>query len=134
MKIKLFSQPLRTIFADLPVKACYLYGSQTGDFTHIKSDFDLAVFVNDKNRINYRQLLAKIGASFLYTEKLHLILVDPTSSSPLLLFQIIKKGQLLYERQSGDHIRLESFIMRLYFDDQYRNSLYYQKLKDSYAG
>lgn len=133
MKIKLFLQPLKTIFADLPVRACYLYGSQTEEHANMKSDFDLAVIVGDKDKIDYRNLLSKAGASFFNAEKLHLTVVNLTSSSPLLLFQIIKKGRLLYEKQQSEHIRLESLIMRLYFDDQYRNAVYYQKLKDHYV-
>lgn len=133
MKIKLFSQPLTNIFEDLPVRACYLYGSQAGEINNKKSDYDLAVFVEDKNKINYRNLLSKIGLIFFNPEKLHLTIVDLNSSSPFFLYQIVKNGKLLYEKQSRDHVLLESFIMRLYFDDQYRNAIYYQKLKDTYA-
>ena len=133
MKIKLFSQPLIDVFENLPVKACYLYGSQMGKSTNEKSDYDIAVFVDDKSKINYKNLLSKVGPIFFNPEKLHLTIVDLNSSSPFFLYQIIKKGQLLYERQSGDRILFESFIMRLYFDDQYRNAIYYQKLKDTYA-
>lgn len=133
MKIKLFSQPLTNIFEDLPIKACYLYGSQTEEQVNEESDYDLAVFVEDKEKLNYRNLLSKINTNFFNPEKLHLTVVDLNFSSPFFLYQIIKKGQLLYEKQSGDHIRIESFIMRLYFDDQYRNAIYYQKLKDTYA-
>lgn len=133
MKIKLFSQPLIDVFKDLPVKACYLYGSQTGVNKNEESDYDIAVFVDDKSRIDYRKLLSKIGTNFLSVEKLHLTIVDLNSSSPFFLYQIIKNGKLLYEKRSRSHVLLESFVMRLYFDDQYRNSIYYQRLKDSYA-
>jgi len=133
MKIKLFSQPLINIFSSLPVRACYLYGSQTGKNKNEESDYDVAVFVDDKSKFDYREFLTKIGANFFDIEKLHLTLVDLNSSSPFFLYQIIKNGRLLYEKQPKDHVLLESFIMRLYFDDQYRNSIYYQKLKDSYA-
>lgn len=133
MKIKLFSQPLTNVFKDLPIKACYLYGSQTGEYVTKESDYDLAVFFEDKSKIDYRNLLLKISNHFVNPEKLHLIIVDLDSSSPFFLYQIIKKGKLIYEKQSGNHILLESFIMRLYFDDQYRNAMYYQKLKDIYV-
>jgi len=133
MKIKLFSQPLISIFKGLPVRACYLYGSQTGENANKESDYDLAVFVDDKKKINYRNLLSKIGLIFFNPEKLHLTIVDLNSSSPFFLYQIIKNGKLLYEKHSKDRILFESFIMRLYFDDQYRNAIYYQKLKDTYA-
>lgn len=133
MKVKLFTKPLTDIFKNLPVKACYLYGSQAKNQERGESDYDLAVFVEDKNKINYRGLLSIINANFSSPEKLHLTLVDLNSSSPLLLYQIIKNGQLLFEKQYGNHVELESYIMRLFFDDQYRNQVYYQKLKNSYA-
>jgi len=134
MKVKLFSKPLTDIFSNLPVRACYLYGSQAKNQKREDSDYDLAVFVSNKKLIDYRILLSKINSSFLDTDKLHLTVVDLNSSSPFLLYQIIKGGQLLFEKKSGDHVELESYIMRLFFDDQYRNAIYYQRLKNSYAG
>lgn len=133
MKVKLFFKPLTDVFSNLPVKACYLFGSQAKNQERKESDYDLAVFVEDRNVINYRDLLATINDNFSNPEKLHITLVDLNSSSPLLLYQIIKNGQLLFEKQYGNHIGLESYIMRLFFDDQYRNQVYYQKLKNSYA-
>ena len=133
MKIKLFSQPLINIFSSLPVISCYLYGSQTGKNANEESDYDIAVFVDDKSKADYRDFLSKIGTNFFNIEKLHLTIVDLNSSSPFFLYKIIKNGKLLYEKRLRDHVILESFVMRLYFDDQYRNSIYYKKLKDSYV-
>lgn len=121
------------IFNNLPVRAIYLYGSYAEKKTNEKSDIDIALIVEDKNNINIRDILRKINRSFKYPEKLHLTIVDLNSSSPLLLYQIIKKGQLIYEKQLNDHIFLESYIMRHYFDDQYRQEIYYQRLKKNYA-
>ncbi|MBI5122661.1 nucleotidyltransferase domain-containing protein [Candidatus Roizmanbacteria bacterium] len=133
MKAKLFTKPLSNIFKNLPVRACYLYGSRAKNKERTDSDYDLAVFVEDKNKINYRDMLSIINANFSNPDKLHLTLVDLNSSSPLLLYQIIKNGQLLFEKQYGSHVNMESYVMRLFFDDQYRNKVYYQKLKKSYA-
>lgn len=133
MRVKLFSKPLTDVFSNLPVRACYLYGSQAKNQGTVESDYDLAIFVEDKSKMNYRSLLSTINANFSNPEKLHLTLVDLNSSSPLLLYQIIKNGQLLFENHYGNHVELESYIMRLFFDDQYRNQVYYQKLKNSYA-
>ena len=133
MKVKLFSKPLTDIFSNLPVRACYLYGSQAKNQEREDSDYDLAVFVENKNKVNYRDFLSILNANFFNPEKLHLILVDLNSSSPLLLYQIVKNGQLFFENHRGGHVELESYIMRLFFDDQYRNQIYYQKLKKSYA-
>lgn len=129
---QLFSDTKKT-FSDLPVKACYLYGSYAEKTANEQSDYDLAVFAEDKSNINVRDLLKKINMGFKYPEKLHLSLVNLNSSSPLYLYQIIKKGQLVYEKSLNEHVSLESYIMRLYFDDQQRQEIYYQRLKDSYV-
>lgn len=133
MKIRLFLKPVEDVFKNLPVKACYLYGSQTGKYTDEKSDYDLAVFVEDKNKLSYRDLLSKIGANFINQEKLHLTVVDLTHTSPILLFQIISKGRLIYEAIPEKQIKLEADIMKIYFDDKHRQQVYYQQLKKQYV-
>jgi len=134
MTLDLFLKPISKIFNPLPILTVYLYGSQitTGN-KNKESDYDLAIFVENKNQVDYRNFLSKILENFKYPEKLHLTFVDLTQSSPLHLYQIIKNGQLIYEKNPGIHIQIESLILRLYFDDQYRNSIYYQKLKNKYA-
>jgi len=134
MTLDLFLKPPLKIFNPLPILAVYLYGSQiNGNNKNKESDYDLAVFIENKNQINYRQLLSKIIKDFKHPEKLHLNFVDLIQSSPLYLYQIIKKGRLIYEKNPGLHIQIESLILRLYFDDQYRNAIYYQKLKNKYT-
>jgi len=129
----IFLKPPSKIFKPLPILVVYLYGSQIIGTKNKESDYDLAILVKNKNEIQYRNLLSKLIAIFKYPEKLHLNIVDLNQTSPLLLYQIIKKGQLIYEKKPGIHISIESLILRLYFDDQYRNAIYYQKLKNKYA-
>ena len=133
MTLDLFLKPTSKIFHSLPILAVYLYGSQITGNKNKDSDYDLAIFVENKNQVNYRDFLSKIIEDFRYPEKLHLNFVDLTQSSPLHLYQIIKNGRLIYERNPGLHIQIESLILQLYFDDQYRNAIYYQKLKNKYA-
>lgn len=59
--------------------------------------------------------------------------VDLENTSPIFLYQIIKNSSLIYEYKNNYRTSLESMIMRLYFDDQYRNNVYFNFLKQKYA-
>ncbi len=133
MYINPFYLDTKEIFKNLPVDACYLYGSHAQNNENKESDYDIAVFVKDRKKINLREFLKKIITFFKYPEKLHLKIIDLKTTSSLLLYQIIKKGKLIYEKESNYHIKLESYIMRLYFDDQKRQEIYFQKLKKYYV-
>lgn len=129
----IITKKLALIFRRLDVMAVYLFGSQTVKDTTNKSDYDLAVFIKNINKISRRELLKEVISVFPYPDKLHLTIVDTTSSSPVLLYQIIKKGRPIYKKSANILMSLESLIMRLYFDDQFRSHIYYQSLKNRYA-
>lgn len=131
MKSTLFTKPLQSILAQYPVQSCYLFGSQAEGNATSESDYDIAVFVPDARAFDHTSLIKQVSAAFIAPEKLQLSIVDLTNTSPLFLMQIIK-GTLLFEHKKQFHIALESLIMRMYFDDQYRNDVYYQALKQKY--
>lgn len=126
------SSPL-TIFKKIGVYACYLFGSKNTKNFNAKSDYDLALFVRNKQIIDYRNVLKQIINIFKYPEKLHLSIVDLENTSSIFLYQIIKNSSLIYEYKNNYRTSLESMIMRLYFDDQYRNNVYFNFLKQKYA-
>ncbi|EKD27812.1 MAG: hypothetical protein ACD_79C00561G0002 [uncultured bacterium] len=129
----LFISPPSFVFKKIGVCACYLFGSKnTKDFNE-KSDYDLAIFVKSKQAIDYRSVLKQVLNIFKYPEKLHLSIVDLENTSPIFLYQVIKNSTLIYEYKNNYYVTLESMIMRLYFDDQYRNNIYFKFLKQKYA-
>lgn len=133
MDNKLFTKVPDSIFAQLSIRACYLFGSRvTGNITS-ESDYDIAVFVDNVKTVDYKMLSDQLTDIFVFPEKLQLSIVDSTNTSPVLLMQIIRKGKLLYEQTIGYHVSLEAFIMRQYFDDNFRINIYYEALKQKYA-
>lgn len=115
------------------VVALYLFGSKAKGTDNKESDYDIAVFVKNKSEINIRDLYKKISARFPDPEKLQLTFVDLFNSSPLLLYQIIKYGKLLYEKKKNLFVNLEAMIMRLYFDDEHRRDIYFNYFEKKYA-
>lgn len=128
----LFAVPVDKIFKKNKIEASYLFGSRSLNKENNESDYDIAFLVKDKTILNYRDFISQVGRAFFNPEKLHISLVDLTHTSPILLYQIIKNGTILYEKRKGDHILIESLIMRIYFDDQYRSSLYFNVLDQKY--
>lgn len=130
---KLFNQSVLSLFKKNNIKACYFFGSQNNNSLINKGDYDIALFINDRNKINNKELLKQFVNVFRYQDRLHLLVVDLKNSSPVFLYQIIKKGTLVYEEKKDSHIVLESKILHFYFDDQYRNNIYYNFLRQKYA-
>lgn len=129
---RLFVSSVEEIFKKNKIYASYLFGSQSVLRNDALSDYDIALFMEDKYAIDYRKILKEVLDKFIYQEKLHLSIVDLKNTAPLFLYQIIKSGTLLYEEKPSRHVGLEALILRLYFDDQHRNSLYFNALHQKY--
>lgn len=130
---RLFRKPVKEIVCHLPIEACYFFGSQQTDYVNDESDYDFALFVKNKKEANLQELIEKIVVDFHSSEKLHLSIVDLYNTSPTFLYQIIKKGVLIYKKDNFNQTSSEAFIMRLYFDDLHRNNIYFHYLKRKYV-
>ncbi|MFH1601679.1 MAG: nucleotidyltransferase domain-containing protein [Candidatus Shapirobacteria bacterium] len=122
---------MKKMQTNLPILAVYLFGSSARKQQRQDSDLDVAVIILDKNNAPLRKIINFL-ASYFPVEKLDPVIVDLQNTSPLLLFQIIKEGKLLYEKKKNSHQSLESRIMRLYFDDEYRQKIFEEYLNKSF--
>lgn len=129
----LFIHDPSLLFRKYGIIAVYLFGSHTKDAASGTSDYDIAVFKDTGTNFDKITFLKDLTDIFKYPEKLDVSFVDLQNSAPLLLFQIIKNGQLLYERKPKEYVGLESLIMRMYYHDQHRLNIYYQALKQRYV-
>lgn len=134
MKKNIFTKPAQALFKNLPVLAAYLFGSQTGDYVSEESDYDIALFVEDKTAVDANFIYKTIIDYSIKPDKVHLSLVDLHNTSPFLLYEIIKTGVLLYEQSGGISVKLSASAMQLYYDDQHRRDIFYHYLKQTYAG
>lgn len=113
--------------ADISICALYLFGSYAADRTTPLSDVDLAILLEQdepgKNYFKHRLNLMAELSSRLGTEKVDVIILN--EATPDLAYNIIKDGQLLFERPETRG-RLVDFIAKTY--DRYFDYLPVKKL------
>lgn len=125
---------IREVLQNIPqIEAAYVFGSQSAGTANGESDYDLALFVKDKEKINVREILTKIGSVFPNMEKLHLSIVDLKNSSPSFLFQIVKNGKPIYCKSEIEKTNLEARVMHMFYDDEHRQNIYFSYLEQKYA-
>lgn len=114
------------------ILAVYVFGSQITGPKNIESDLDLAVLVTDKSKVSVRELLGlllKSKSDFL--ADLHLSLID-LETSPLFLYQIVKNGFCVYEKEPYERIKFESQALSLYYDNEHLRNIYHYYLQKSF--
>lgn len=117
-------QQIKKIAKKMGIKYLYLFGSQARGKTHARSDFDFGVkFDSKKVKDEFRarlKLMDKL-TSILKVEDIDVVDID--NSNPLLNFNIIKDGKILYCKNKTEEIMNKVRIMQEYCDRQY----YYEK-------
>jgi predicted nucleotidyltransferase len=99
------------------VKLVYLFGSQARKDVGVISDYDFAIYVDiqDTERIfDIKIELLNQLVQILKTDKVDLVILN-MCESPELKFNIIKEGQLIFERELFK-ILIEPKILNEYFD------------------
>lgn len=106
------------------VIAAYLFGSYAKNKEGVLSDVDVAVLLDNRlsepKRFNLRlELITKISAilGIKEAEKLDVIIMN---DAPINLnYEIIKHGKILFAKDAGERIRMESKILSKYLDRRY---------------
>lgn len=113
------------------VIGAYVVGSIVQGRETTESDFDLAVIVNNKKALDENKIYDLVQ-EIDFPKNLDLSVVDQ-SSSPLFLFQIISKGQRIYERNNNQVVAFEAFTLHNYYDTQHLRNIYYESLKPKFS-
>ena len=108
----------KKIFKKYPqVKLAYLFGSQANGAAGPMSDYDFAVYLDEKDsakRFDVRlNLMSQLGL-LLKTDAVDVVVINDTES-PDLKYDIIKEGKLILEKQPYK-ILIEPRILNEYFD------------------
>ena len=103
------------------VSFVYVFGSVAKDKTYSNSDVDVAVdlkgTLNSQQRFQRRlELISELGG-LLKTPKIDLVILN--DSPPLLAFNIIVDGKLVFCRDKLKRIHFEAKTMSMFFDQQY---------------
>ena len=106
------------IFESHPeVKLVYLFGSTARGNRGPMSDYDFAVFLDEKDkreiaRIRF-QLMDELSRA-LGTDKVDIVMLD-SAVSPELKYNILQEGKLIFEREPF-RVLVEPRILNEYFD------------------
>lgn len=112
------------------IKLAYILGSAVSGRARKESDFDLAIVVDDRSKIEYNhiyQLICQIS----FPKDLDLSIVDK-SSSPLFLFQIISTGKCVYQKSNQEKINFEAFVLKNYYDTAHLRKIYHSYLREKF--
>lgn len=118
MEIKEIKEKLFPVFEKEPkVKLVYLFGSQATGKTGPLSDFDFAVFIDERDslkRFDVKLSLMADISSTLKTNEVDLVIINETDA-PELKYNIIKEGVVIFEKEPY-RILTETQILMEYFD------------------
>lgn len=99
------------------IKLVYLFGSKATDSDGPLSDYDFAIYLDEKNKKKISkiklELLDKISR-VLKTDNIDVVVLN-TVESPELKYNIIKEGKLIFEKEPFK-VLIEPKILTEYFD------------------
>lgn len=116
---------------DPNILAVYLFGSLPKGSAGPESDFDLAVVV-DKKKPDSQDSIYELLKDIQFPKNLDLSVVD-RASSPLFLFQIVSKGERVYERNRHDMVQFEAFVLHNYYDTIHLRAIYAEYLRRKFS-
>ena len=107
-------QPIQHWCDSRPVRLCVLFGSQATGRTHAHSDVDLAVWpaelLTAAQKLQWVMELER-----LLDKDVSLVIVSP-DLDPVLGFEIVKNGRLIFQREEGLWFNERSRLWHAYND------------------
>ncbi len=115
------------------VKYLYLFGSQARGDENQSSDFDFAVKFDGKNKNTFKAKLRLMSelSKILKNDKVDVI--DFNKAEPILAFNAIKAGQVIYSRTEKERVMDRVRIMQVYYDRLYYYNRHFKNAIDQMA-
>ena len=109
-----------------------LFGSRARKDHDIKSDLDLAFLLKADffKKINVIDLRIDLVNYFSELTEIESDIIFLNSAKPLLKFQVIKYGKLIYKNDNFDYASYFSKTLKEYFDFKYYKEYHYQKMRE----
>lgn len=112
---------LKDIFEAYPkIKMVYFFGSKANGQQGPLSDFDFAFYLDEKDKKKMFDIKFELNdkiSRFLKTDKIDIVILN-IIESPELKYNIIKDGQLIFEKEPF-RVLVEPKILMEYFDFHY---------------
>lgn len=112
------------------VIAVYVAGSYARKKAWKESDFDLVIVAHNSHFLPPAQVYESIR-HLSFPKDLDLSVVDK-NSSPLFLFQVISRGERIYEKNKEERVEFEAQVLHRYYDTDYIRKIYYSRLADKF--
>lgn len=127
---RLISQMHKALSKEPKIKLAYVLGSIVSGRAAAESDFDLAVIVDNKEKIDFNYIYGLIS-NISFPKNLDLSIIDKTSS-PIFLFQVVSTGRCIYQGSEEERISFEAYVLKNYYDTAHLRKIYYSYLKDKF--
>jgi hypothetical protein len=109
---------LQALFKSRPVRLAYLFGSHAAGRANAESDVDIAVLLHDEPspaaRLEERLLLTGELSQLLKTDRMDVVVLN--EASPLLAYEVLQRGKLMYVANDADRIEFQVRTLREYED------------------
>ncbi len=118
------------IFQD--IELAILFGSRARENYNSKSDVDLAFLLKSNifEKINVINLRIDLSNCFSELIGIETDIIILNSAKPLLKFQVLKYGKVLYVNDKFSYGAYFSKSLREYFDFKYYKKYHYQKMRE----
>lgn len=125
-------QKLKLAFSkNRSIKGAYIFGTYAVNKVNPESDFDLAVVVKDMKKISLDRVYSLVK-DCSFPRDLDLTVVDQ-SSSPLLLYEIVKNGKRIYTQNEMQSTDFEAEALYKYYDTAHLRNIYFSYLSDKFS-
>jgi len=114
LPIKFHTKRINHLIKKYNISLIILFGSYAKDSGGKKNDIDMGVYLKDL--ISDRQELNLLTdlVNFFETDKLDVAILN--YASPLLLFEVAKKGKLIFEKNKGDFLKFKIMAFKKYWE------------------
>lgn len=127
---RLISQIQTSLSKEPKIKLAYVLGSVVSGDAKNGSDFDLAIVVDHKGKIDIN-FVYNLISHIKFPKDLDLSIVDK-NSSPIFLYQIISTGKCVYQKSEEERVSFEANVLKNYYDTAHIRKIYYSYLKDKF--
>jgi len=104
----------RQLAKNYSIKLIVLFGSSVNGKVRKGSDIDLGIYLEGSIGVKEEtKLLEELVHTFRRDD------IDPVIlnfASPLLLFEVVKKGRLLFEKKEGEFLQFKLMAMKKYWE------------------
>lgn len=117
-----------TLQKEKEVLFCYLFGSFANQNSILKSDIDIAVYLDKEKCSDFFEKRLELISQTSKALKKETDVIILNTASPFLKYVILKEGKLILEKNKEQRINFELKTINEYFDFKPILEKYHQKL------